>query len=362
MVPEDELYDFQFSSETSLSELDTSESYTNLATLAEFTGNNPDLSRALDDAFNDEISFTYEGKGEFCHTWEFYGEFLYMRARDVEVTYAVPFDGPIIPPANNPRVQVGRFGVLDMNYEPAFRAGFNKYLSDRTRISAEYTLYEGRSFDSTITTAPFVVHSLVSHPSTAAAAQDFLQAVGRYDISMDIIDVDLRRIYYCDQGIELGWLLGIRTALHEQTMRVNLSGTGTETVETDIDFRGVGLKFGIDGILALGECWQGYMELGGSFIPGVYVADFTQSQSYDPTVVATGWEAGRIVSIWDLEVGISRISNDGKCRLNVGYMFSAWTNTLQTDAWIDSVHTNNLIDRGTTTTLDGLVARCELRY
>ena len=32
------------------------------------------------------------GKGGACHTWEFYGEFLYLRPRDAEVAYAVPFD------------------------------------------------------------------------------------------------------------------------------------------------------------------------------------------------------------------------------------------------------------------------------
>lgn len=310
----------------------------------------------------DSCSKGGKGKGGAGHAWEFYGEFLYLRARDAEIAYAVPFDGPVVP--NNTRIQVGPVGVLDMDFQPSFRVGFAKNLDDCTRVSAEYTMYESGTSDPTLRGANpmWVVHSLVSHPSTATAAQDFIQANGQYDISMDIIDVDFRKLFYNDCDLKIGWVLGVRAAQQEQQMQVDFAGSGTETVTTDIDFNGVGVKFGIDGEARLGGQWLAYANFSGSLLPGMFSADFDQSQSYDPVVVDTNWEAGRIVTIWDLELGISRVSRCGNYRWNAGYMFSAWTNTLQTDEWIESVHTNNFIDMDSTMTFDGLVARFEARY
>ncbi|HRX80930.1 MAG TPA: hypothetical protein P5307_17800, partial [Pirellulaceae bacterium] len=76
----------------------------------------------------------------------------------------------------------------------------------------------------------------------------------------------------------------------------------------------------------------------------------------------TAWEAGRLVTIWDLELGVSRVSRCGNYRVNAGYMFSAWTNTIQTDEWIKGVQTNNFVGMDSTMTFDGLVARFEARY
>ncbi|MBC8354283.1 MAG: hypothetical protein H8E66_20000 [Planctomycetes bacterium] len=312
----------------------------------------------------DNCSKGGKGKGGASHDWEFYGEFLYLRARDAEVAYAVPIDGPIIPPGNAPRVQVAPIGVLDMDFQPSFRAGFNRNIDDCTRISAEYTMYESGTSDQTLRggNPAWVVHSLVSHPSTATAAQDFTQADGQYDISFDMVDVDVRKLFYNDCDLRIGWVLGVRAAQQEQRMQVDFAGTGTETVATDIDFNGVGVKFGIDGEMSLGGQWLGYANFGGSLLPGQFSADFDQSQSYDTRVIDTGWEAGRIVTIWDLELGISRVSRCGNYRLNAGYMFSAWTNTVQTDEWIEAVHTNNFIGMDSTMTFDGLVGRFEARY
>ncbi|MDA1051636.1 MAG: Lpg1974 family pore-forming outer membrane protein [Planctomycetota bacterium] len=303
------------------------------------------------------------GKGSGAgHTWEFYGEFLYLRARDSEVAYAVPFNGPVVPP-NTPRVEVGPVGVLDMDFQPSFRVGINRIIDDYTQLSVEYTMYESGTTSQTLrgSNPMWVVHSLVSHPSTGSAGNSYDQADGQYDISMDIFDVEMRRLFYNDCDLKIGWVLGVRAAQQEQQMQVDFTGNGTETVTTDIDFTGVGVKFGLDGEASLGNQWLAYANFSGSLMPGVFNADFDQSRNL-VSEVDTGWEAGRIVTIWDLELGVSRISRCGNYRWNAGYMFSAWTNTLQTDEWIDAVHTNNFIGMDSTMTFDGLVARFEARY
>ncbi|MEO8494229.1 MAG: Lpg1974 family pore-forming outer membrane protein [Planctomycetota bacterium] len=304
------------------------------------------------------------GKGGPDHAWEFYGEFLYLRARDAEVAYAVPFNGPVRPaPANSP-VQVGPVGVLDMDYQPAFRVGASKIIDDCTRISAEYMNYNSTTLDQTVRggNPAYVVHSLVSHPSTATAAQNFIQADGRYSILMNMLDVDMRKLFYNDCDLKIGWVLGVRAAQQKQQLRVDFAGNGTETVATNVDFNGVGVKFGLDGEARVAGQWLAYANCGGSVMPSLVSAGYDQSQSYDPVVVNTNWKAGRIVTIWDLELGVSRVSRCGNYRVNAGYMFMAWTNMLQTDQWIESVQGNNFIGRDSTMTFDGLVARFEGRY
>ncbi len=304
-----------------------------------------------------------KGKGHDAHAWEFFGDFLYLRARDAEVAYAVPFNGPNVPP-NTPRVQVGEVGVADMDFQPSFRAGFNYYLNDCTKFSARYTMFESGTTDQVLrgNNPVYVVHSLVSHPSTSNAAQDFVQADAQYDISMDIVDLDLQKLFYNDANFQLGWLLGIRLAQQEQNFRADFAGTGTEQVVTDIDFTGIGLRFGLAGEMSIAGQWFGYANMTGNIVPGEFNTSFRQTQSFDPDVVNTGWEAGRIVTMWDLELGVSRVSHCGNFRLSGGYMFSAWTNVVQTDEWIEAVHTNNFIGMDSTMTFDGFVARFEARY
>ena len=48
--------------------------------------------------------------------------------------------------------------------------------------------------------------------------------------------------------------------------------------------------------------------------------------------------------------------------MSIGYSFSAWTNVVKTDEFINAVQTNNFLDLGETMTYDGLVARLEGRF
>jgi len=290
----------------------------------------------------------------------FYGEFLYLRARDAEVAYAVPFDGPIVPALNT--IQVGPVGVADMDFQPSFRAGFAYYFNECSRVTAEYTMYESGTTDFMSVQAPIVIRSIVSHPGTATAAQDFRQAQAQYDISYDLIDIDFERLMYYDAAYHLSWVAGLRLAQQEQVLQVDLAGTGTERVDTDIDFEGIGPRLGLNGEAALNCHWLVYCNLAASLVPGEFTADFQQSQSYDARVVDTSWKAGRIVTMWDLELGISRVSKCQNYRVNAGYMFSAWTNVVQTDEWINAVHANDFVDMSSTMTFDGLVARFEARF
>jgi len=301
--------------------------------------------------------------GYACHL-NFYGEFLYLRARDAAVAFAVPIDGPITAPPT-PRVEVGPVAMVDMDFQPGFRAGLGINPNVCTQFTVEYSMFESGTTDNIAVPpapSPFVLESLVQHPSVSNAGSDFRLATAQYDISFDMIDVAMHRLLSYSCSHQFGYSLGIRYAQHEQTFQADFSVTGTETVTTDIDFDGVGVRGGLEFEQYVGCRMLVYAKGYGSLMPGEFRASYLQSQSFDTRVINTTWRAGRVMTMWDLELGLGLSSKCKNYRATAGYVFSAWTNMLQTDEWIRGVHNNDFIGMEDTTTFDGLVARFEARY
>ena len=100
-----------------------------------------------------------------------------------------------------------------------------------------------------------------------------------------------------------------------------------------------------------------------ALIPGEFRADYVEQPNFGgANDVITGWKGGRLVSIWELELGLDCVSKCGNYRLAAGYTFQAWSNMVQTDEWIRGVHTSNYIDMSDTSTFDGVVGRIEARF
>lgn len=295
-----------------------------------------------------------------CHL-TFYGEFLYLRVRDAEVAFAVPIDGPISAPPT-PRVEVGPVAVADMDYQPGFRAGFGISANECTQFTAEYSFFESSTTENANASLPYVLDSLVQHPSVQNVGSDFRFATGQYDINFDMIDVAMHRLLSYSCTHQLGLALGLRYSQIEQKFQADFAGSGTENVSTDIDFYGVGVRGGLEYEQYIGCRMLVYAKGYGSIVPGEAKASYLQSQSFDARVVDTSWKAGRVMTMWDLELGMGVSSKCKNYRATAGYVFSAWTNLVQTDQWIRGVHTNDFIGMDGTTTLDGLVARFEARY
>ena len=119
----------------------------------------------------------------------------------------------------------------------------------------------------------------------------------------------------------------------------------------------------MDAEFAMGCQWLTYGNLFGSIIPGEFATTYRQVETPGPaSTINTGWEAGRVITIWDLEIGVARISECKNYRVNVGYTFSAWTNMVQTDEWIQGVQANDFIGIESTSTIDGLVVRAEAKF
>ncbi|OHB70167.1 MAG: hypothetical protein A2V70_12940 [Planctomycetes bacterium RBG_13_63_9] len=294
--------------------------------------------------------------------WQIFGDYLFLRPRNAEVVYAVPFNGPIDSPPAVP-IQVGRTAVADYGYESGFRAGFTRAFDDCASLGVTYTYFESNTTDDISIDVPYVIRSMVSHPSTWTATSDGLDANAEAGIDFDLIDLDYRSVFLCGPHYSMNYLVGLRYGYLSQDFRSQFAINGRESVSTDIRFDGGGIRLGLEGERYF--CCSRLMVYGrgtASFVVGEFNASYPQGQAFDASVVDTGWSAGRVVPIMDLEVGVGWTSRSGRLRLTTGYMISAWYNTVKTDDFIEGVRTNDFVGLGDKLTFDGLTSRIELRY
>jgi len=288
---------------------------------------------------------------------------LYWRPRNMDVAYGVPIDGPIIDdPGNNP-IQVGQVGVVDFDYELGFDVGVNLACNSMTSLYADLLVFDANTTNSISTEAPDVIRSLVSHPSSTSAATDYLSASAELDLSMKLVDAGIRHLFVGGQNYAVNYSVGARYGKLDQEFGATFIDNGTEDVATDIEFEGAGFRLGLDGERqSCRNRLRIYSKAASSFLAGRFNGSYFQGQSFDPTVVDTSWEAGRIVPVLDLEAGVGWTSAGGCLRMSVGYVFSAWFNTVQTEEFIQAVQRNDFVNLGSTTTFDGLRAMAEIRF
>ena len=294
----------------------------------------------------------------WAHRTGVFGELLFLRARDAEVAYGVPVDGPIVPGV--PGVQVGRIGVADPDYAGGFRLGATWACDECSSVVFTWSQFETSTNDAIATTAPDVIRSLVLHPGTANAGADFLNARAVSDVDFDLLDIDYRAVWSAGDLWAVNYLIGFRYARLDQDFTGIFTNTGTlDTLVTNSNFEGAGLKLGLDA--EKHACNSGLFVYGRttvSFIAGDARASYQQGSDVDPVIVNTNWEAGRIVTIYDLEVGLGWQSANCRWRINGGYLFNSWCNVAPTDQWIRSVQRNNFVGLGDESiTFDGFTLR-----
>jgi hypothetical protein len=299
-----------------------------------------------------------------------YGDYLYLRARDVEVPYAVE-SNLNIPTKDNPPIQTSPIALVDQDFSSGFRAGFALTLDDRTELAATYTWFES-SADHMITRTQdqWQIFSMVSHPSTQNAISGSVNASADARIDFDLIDLELRRVLARSCQMDLFGTAGVRYGRLEQGFGARFfdeqpsDPINAATVMTNIDFEGLGLKLGLDGdYYATRLPVMGYMKGAVSLLAGEFDAMYQQTalNEVNPNV-NTAWSAGRIVPTFDLEIGGGFYSPNGHLRATVGYAYSVWTNMVKTDDWIHGVQGNAFQNMGDAVTFDGLVLRVEGRF
>ncbi|WP_425614289.1 Lpg1974 family pore-forming outer membrane protein [Anatilimnocola sp. NA78] len=311
-----------------------------------------------------------DGCGDCCDGWthrfNVFGEFLYLRPRDVDVAYASAIDGPIV--AGAPGLQNGRIGVLDQDYQPGFRVGVGFTTDSCNQITLSYSQLDATSTDAIAATGTNVIRGLVLHPNSVNAGANWLNANASGGLQYKMADLDYRGLLAYSNEYEVGYLVGARYTRLEQNFAANFVNVGTETVNSSVDFEGAGMRLGLDfERYGRNRQWFVYGKGYTSFIGGEFRGSYLQSNQGDPVVAQTTWEAGRIVSIMDLESGIGWQSCSGNIRLSIGYLYSGWYNVVKQNEFISAVQNNAFVANGMSTydsaiTFDGLTARVEVRW
>jgi hypothetical protein len=287
-----------------------------------------------------------------------FGEFLYLNPRNADVAFGIPQDGV------NP---VGAVGIADIGYTPAFRAGGFFTMGEDALVELTYSRFDASSTTNISTAAPNVINPLVLFPGTFNAGFTAEAASADYGINFQFIDADYMVMACNCEQYWLGYLLGARYAELGQNFTATFPFAppdGTTTLNTDIDFTGVGMRVGITGERLLFP--RGGLRLYGNaianFLVGKFDASYTQRNQFNGLEASATLSEDRIVPVLDLELGIAWLGPKGHFRVSAGYMVSAWFNAVTTPDWIESVQNGSYSPGSSTLTFDGLTARAQLAF
>jgi hypothetical protein len=297
-----------------------------------------------------------------------FGGYLFLRPRNVEVTYGVPTVADTLVGVTVPQ-QLGPMGVVDGRYDPGFRVGFARALDEWSSVGLTYSHFDGSSTNEMVVTDPQRIYPMVLHPSVLATDPLFQSANGQQNIDFRILDAEFRNVFAAGCYYDLAFVGGARYVNLRESAQFNFfnpagTGIGDENLFTHIRFDGGGIRLGLEGERrAANSGLLLYGKTAASFVAGEFRSDFIEVRDNGATtVVDTSWRAGRVVSILDLEVGAGWTSPGGRLRVTSGYMISGWFNTVKTADWIHAVQTNNLTGLSDTISFDGFVSRIELRF
>jgi len=294
-----------------------------------------------------------------------FGEYLFLRPRSRDVSYAMPVALDSVVPTPGAIVPVGTIGTNDPNYSSGFRVGVNRAIDQFASIRGTYTYYQNSERDS-ITAAPDTeLHSLVSHPGIIQPNLPFTTAASSSSVNFQMADVELRKLLAYSPYYALNYSVGARYVHLSQDFGTNLTGLrdAADNVSADSNFDGGGIRFGLDGEhYARRTGLMAYWRTGASFVGGQFRANYRETFGFDPLVIQSHWNGGRLVSILDAELGVGWTSKTQRMRLRAGYLVSGWFNTVTPGDYISATQHNNYGNLSKSFSFDGLTASVEYRY
>lgn len=296
-------------------------------------------------------------------------EFLVLRPGDTDIIYDIEFDNvhPTNPLAGT--FPTGPVGRVNIDEESGYRFGFQLADSDHASLVGTYTRFSGGSTSETEADLANnnVLISQIIHPSPFTTGGASQRSTATYEIEFQLIDLAYRRKWKASNTHVINWFAGFRYGNLEQELRYRqLDGvaTGLVGVDTDVDFNGFGMLFGLDG--ARRNPCSGLMIYGRgltSFLAGNWDGEYVQTNlQTGGGIVANEYEDYRVTPVTELELGFGWQSDCGNYRATIGYLTSAWFNAVSTRDYIDSVRSTDYIDLDETITFSGLTVGVEASF
>ena len=293
------------------------------------------------------------------HQHRIFGEFLYLSPRGVDTAYATASMGTY---ANSNPVAPSR--VADPDYSPGFKIGGAYALDCLSSIVGTYWWYASDTNDAD--TLPggnqvfFRPETLRVEPNVQFGT--VLDTSARYDIDFQMADLEHRKVLCGDECHVINRVIGVRYANLEQDFRALYQGNDTITVDSEIDFAGVGPRFGLAGEWLNSRGFYTYGEGFVNILAGRFTADYNQMTNQVIQEARAGIADDRFVTQLELELGLGWRSRCGNIHLRAGYYMNHWFNAITTPGFIDGVQANRIDDLDDTLSFDGLSARAEVRF
>lgn len=293
------------------------------------------------------------------HQNRIFGDFLYLSPRGADVAYATASMGSYA--NSNP---VAPSEMADPTYQPGFRVGGAYALDCMSSIVGTYWWYD--SGNNGTATLPGTAGTFF-RPETLRVDPnvDFgttLDVGTRYDVRFQMADLEHRKVLCGDECHVINRVVGVRYANLRQDFNANYGINHLANVDTQIDFYGVGPRFGLAGEWA-SKC--GFYYYGEGFVnilAGQIVADYNQRDNQALQIARAGISQDRFVPTLEMEMGLGWKNRCGNIHLRAGYYMNHWFNVITTPRFIDGVQANQIDHLSNTLSFDGLTARAEVRF
>jgi len=302
-----------------------------------------------------------ERPGHACRV-SIFGDLLYWNVHGVDVPYAQSFDGVGI--LSVPR---GPVGVVSPQLQMGFRVGGGASFDDgETWVTGAFTYFTTRRTSTLAAGDGQVLHDFLAYPNTINAAPIFQNAASDYRIRLYMGDLNLKGVVAKRENCNLNWFAGVRYAHLEQNLFTTFQVLGETTIDSKINFDGIGPRLGLDGEIRFKHGFFGYGQGVIDVLFGQFRGSYEQRNVFIGQVGQTTITANRVVPILELELGGGWQSANGRYRLAGGYYIGSWYNTMTTPSFAGAISNANFTTNGNNfrdnMVFDGFVARFEFRY
>ncbi len=289
-----------------------------------------------------------------------FADLLYFSVHEVNLPYATQISG-----VGGNAVPGGQTPIANPDRDPGIRTGVVYQLDDCgfEEISATYWNFQSDTKDAvSLPGGSGLFRADLVHPTTNNAAVDSLAAAVDYEIDFQRVDVDCQTVVYLDDKATIKGLIGLGYARLDQDMTAQYSILLRTTVNTDIDFDGVGPRVGFDLQEEIGGGWNVYSRGTASFLYGEFRADYAQDHLVVGRQASASLRDDRFVAVFDLELGLAWQSQSGRWGVSSGFHLGHWDNIVSTPDFISAVQRNDLDSLDDGMSFEGFIFRAFLNF
>ena len=131
-----------------------------------------------------------------------------------------------------------------------------------------------------------------------------------YAIDLQMADLEYKSVLCGDECHVINRVIGVRYANLEQDMTANYRINGVTTVNTELDFEGIGPRFGLEGEWLGSDGVYFFGNGHANLLLGEFRGDFRQMNNLVIQQARAGFQDDRIVPQLELELGIGCLRRD----------------------------------------------------